>query len=307
MNHSRRDLAMLLPVLAAAKVSAQTEKKIPSTVYRYEDLPVKANAATRQRQTFNGQTHSGFHVDLHLTELAPGQMPHAAHHHVHEEIVMVQRGTLEVTIKDIKKLEPIEIDDEFLQSLGFQKEQELRDALRDQMVERIDFDIKQAMRRQVIEQLISQVDVKLPSKLSDRQTDRVVNRRAVDLLMKGIPRERIEQNVEQLRSGAQDEAVRELKTFFMMQKVAQELKVDVSEGELNNRIATLAYQQGRRPERLKQEMAKDGNTLSNLYVSMREEKAIDKIIETAEVEEVAATPEQAKTGRAEPDKESEST
>jgi len=100
MNHSRRDLAMLLPVLAAAKVSAQTEKKIPSTVYRYEDLPVKANAATRQRQTFNGQTHSGFHVDLHLTELAPGQMPHAAHHHVHEEIVMVQRGTLEVTIKD---------------------------------------------------------------------------------------------------------------------------------------------------------------------------------------------------------------
>ena len=116
---------------------------------------------------------------------------------------------LEVTVKDIKKLEPIEVNDEFLQSLGFQKEQELRDALREQMVERIDFDIKQAMRRQVIEQLMSQVDVKLPNKLSDRQTDRVVNRRAVDLLMKGIPRERIEQNVEQLRTGAQDEAVRE--------------------------------------------------------------------------------------------------
>jgi trigger factor len=185
---------------------------------------------------------------------------------------------LEVAIKDIKKLEPIEINDEFLQSLGFTNEQELRDALRDQMVERIDFDIKAAMRRQVIDQLLTQVDVKLPTKLSDRQTDRVVNRRAVDLLMKGIPRERIEQNVEQLRTGAQEEAVRELKTFFILQQVAKQLEVDVSEGEMNNRIATLAYQQGRRPERLKQEMAKDGSTLTNLFVQMREEKAIDKII-----------------------------
>ncbi len=125
---------------------------------------------------------------------------------------------IEVAVKDIKKLEPIEINQEFLESLGFAKEQELRDALRDQMVERIDFDIKAAMRRQVIDQLLTQVDVKLPTKLSDRQTDRVVNRRAVDLLMKGIPRERIEQNVEQLRTGAADEAVRELKTFFILRK-----------------------------------------------------------------------------------------
>jgi len=100
MNYSRRDLAVLLPALAAAGASAQTEKTIPSAVFRYEDLPVKAGGQTKQRQTFNGVNHSGVHVDLHLTELAPGQMPHAAHHHVHEEIVMLQRGTLEVTINE---------------------------------------------------------------------------------------------------------------------------------------------------------------------------------------------------------------
>ena len=100
--------------------------------------------------------------------------------------------------------------------------------------------------------------------------------------------------------------MRELKTFFILQQVAKQLEIEVSEGELNNRIATLAYQQGRRPERLKQEMAKDGNTLTNLYVSMREEKAIDKILETAEIEEIEATPEQSKAAH-NPDKDSEST
>jgi quercetin dioxygenase-like cupin family protein len=38
-------------------------------------------------------------VDIHITELGPGQMPHAAHHHVHEEIVMLQTGLLDVTIE----------------------------------------------------------------------------------------------------------------------------------------------------------------------------------------------------------------
>ena len=47
----------------------------------------------------------------------------------------------------------------------------------------------------------------------------------------------------------------------------------------------LAAQRGQRPEKLKQEMAKDG-TLANLYVQMREQKAVDKILEGREIEEV---------------------
>ncbi len=61
--------------------------------------------------------------------------------------------------------------------------------------------------------------------------------------------------------------------------------MDVNEPELNGRIAMLAAQSGRRPEKLKQEMATDGSLLS-MYVQMREQKALDKILETAKVEEV---------------------
>jgi hypothetical protein len=47
----------------------------------------------------------------------------------------------------------------------------------------------------------------------------------------------------------------------------------------------LAAQRGRRPEKLKQEMAKDG-TLANLYLQMREQKALDQVLEGAQIEEV---------------------
>jgi trigger factor len=196
-----------------------------------------------------------------------------------------QSVEIEISLKDLKKLEPVEVNQEFLESLGFEKESELREALREQMVERIDYDVKQAMREQVNRYLLENVQITLPAKLSDRQEQRIVQRRAVDLMMRGIPQEQIATQIERLRSGARDEAARELRLFFILQRIANERNVDVDEPELNGRIAMLAAQRGVRPEKLKQEMAKDG-TLANLYVQIREQKAVDQIIETAEIEEV---------------------
>jgi trigger factor len=204
---------------------------------------------------------------------------------------------IEVSLKDLKTLQLAEINQAFLEDLGFANEQELRDALREQMVERIDYDVAEAMRNQVRQHLLTQVHFDLPAKLSERQADRVINRRAVDLLMRGVPREQIEANIERLRHGAADEAGRELKLFFILQKLSQELGVDVDEAELNGRIATLAIQKGRRPEKLKQEMSKDG-TLANLYLQMREQKALDEVLKNAQVQEVDMTPQQAQDAAA---------
>jgi quercetin dioxygenase-like cupin family protein len=46
----------------------------------------------------NGDTHSSFPVEVHLTELGEGQMPHPPHKHVHEEMLLLQSGTVDVTI-----------------------------------------------------------------------------------------------------------------------------------------------------------------------------------------------------------------
>jgi trigger factor len=120
----------------------------------------------------------------------------------------------------------------------------LLDALREQMEERIGYDVQQSMREQVNKFLLENTTIDLPTKLSDRQADRVVNRRAVDLMMRGLPREQIEANIERLRHGAKDEAIKELKLFFVLQRIATDQNVDVDEGELNGRIAMLAAQRG---------------------------------------------------------------
>ena len=91
---TRRDLTLLSAGLLAATAKAQ-KTTLPSKAYRFEDLVKKGNG----RAVFDGLTHSGFHIDLHETELEPGAAPHAAHRHEHEEIVMLREGKLEVTIE----------------------------------------------------------------------------------------------------------------------------------------------------------------------------------------------------------------
>ena len=102
METSRREFSSFLPALLAGQAGAAETRGtvLPSKCYPFESLPVKRNAQNGNdiRQVFTGTTHEGFPVDLHLTTLQPGQMPHPPHSHVHEEMIMIQTGTLEVTI-----------------------------------------------------------------------------------------------------------------------------------------------------------------------------------------------------------------
>lgn len=106
VNYSRRDLTLLFPAaLAAINVATNaagqnTPQNAPltSNTYRFEDLAVHSSGANRSRAILQGETHTGLPIELHMTELAPGQAPHPPHRHVHEEMIMIHEGTLEVTI-----------------------------------------------------------------------------------------------------------------------------------------------------------------------------------------------------------------
>ena len=97
MQLSRRDLSLLLPALAAAQASAEGTA-LPSKTFNFDDLPVKINGKNKSGAILKGATHSGFPIDMHMTERPPGGAPHPPHHHVHEEMLLLNKGTMEVTI-----------------------------------------------------------------------------------------------------------------------------------------------------------------------------------------------------------------
>jgi quercetin dioxygenase-like cupin family protein len=99
MEHSRRRFAALLPALAAARLGAQDgAKRLPSKAYVFEQLPTKQGATSKSHAVFNGETHTGYPVEVHVTELVAGGSPHPPHQHLHEEMFLMQSGVLDATV-----------------------------------------------------------------------------------------------------------------------------------------------------------------------------------------------------------------
>lgn len=114
MKYSRRDLALLLPALMAAGASArsttQTNAQMPgetsieklprlgTKAYLFSELPVTTNGQNRQRRMFTGKTHTGFKLESHQSDIAPGEVNHPPHQHLREEMMLVREGTMELTV-----------------------------------------------------------------------------------------------------------------------------------------------------------------------------------------------------------------
>jgi len=98
MDHSRRDVSLLLPLLAAARAGAQTKQPQVMSItkiYHDQQIPWEGNDEKKGRQFFRGATHGGFQLEVHETALGPGMRPHAPHRHAHEEIIVLVEGALE--------------------------------------------------------------------------------------------------------------------------------------------------------------------------------------------------------------------
>jgi mannose-6-phosphate isomerase-like protein (cupin superfamily) len=111
---SRREFALVMPAFAAASaVSAQTPQsgaapaadtsveKLPvmkTRAFIHAQLPVTTNGQNRQRRMFTEKTHTGFKIESHQSDIAPGEVNHPPHQHLREEMMLIREGTMELTI-----------------------------------------------------------------------------------------------------------------------------------------------------------------------------------------------------------------
>lgn len=98
MNLTRRSTFFLPLLFTRALAWASDFATLSSKAYRFEDLHVEKEDHVAYRDILEGRTHTGDYLEVHETVLEPGAVPHPAHRHVGEELFMISKGTLEVTI-----------------------------------------------------------------------------------------------------------------------------------------------------------------------------------------------------------------
>ncbi|MFP4053366.1 MAG: trigger factor [Phycisphaerae bacterium] len=199
--------------------------------------------------------------------------------------------TVEITVSSVRKREVPELTDELAEQMGFDSMGEMRSYFRGRMQSQMETESQQKMRDQIQEYLLESTELDVPEGVANRHAARVLQRRYLEMLRMGIPREKVDENMTALKAAATEQAQKDLKLQFILEKVAEQENLEVTEAEVNSRIAQMAAYYGRRPERLRQELAQDG-TLEQLAVSMLQEKALDALLSKAKVKEVPAESDQ---------------
>jgi len=190
----------------------------------------------------------------------------------------------EITVHELKRFALPPVDATFLQSVGFESEKELKEYLKGQMEKELDATVKRGMHGQIQKYLVEATKVELPEGLSRRHVDRAIIRKIVELRRDGVPQEEIEKHADELRTGTAQQAIEGLKLHFIFDDIAEKLGVEVSEEEVNGQIAAIARRYNRRFDRVRDELAQSDG-LTALYLEIRDDKCLDKLLEDAEIEE----------------------
>jgi trigger factor len=194
--------------------------------------------------------------------------------------------TIAFRIINAERPEPASIE-QLVETFGVESEDNLREQMRLALQHQRDQEQATAMRQQVYQYLQGAVELALPEKLTAAQAARAVESQRIELLDRGMPAEDVERQLAETRADSLTRAQERLKLFFIMQRLGTHFNVDVSEQEVNGRVAAMAIEHGHRPDQLRAELAKSGR-LTEVARMVRDEKTADRVIATAKVAEIPA-------------------
>jgi trigger factor len=187
--------------------------------------------------------------------------------------------TYEVDVKGIKTRSIPELNDEFAKEMSadFNSLDELRNRLRENMKAEKQHEAEHQGKDQIVEELVKRNDFPVPEAMLDQQIDLRLERGLRALAAQGMRTEDMKRmDFGRLRAGQRDGALREVKASLILEQIADEEKIEVSDEEFDRELAALATQSKQTLEQVRARLTQDGG-LDRIRHRIRNEKTLDSL------------------------------
>jgi trigger factor len=190
-----------------------------------------------------------------------------------------------ITVKAIKQLRMPTLNAEFLARLDLETEEDLRDQIHSMLQRQVTFEQRQSARRQVLEKITESATWELPEELVRKQVENALRREILEMQQAGFTTQDIRARENQIRQKSISNTRQALKEHFVLDKIATKEQIEATEVDLESEIQMMAVQRGENPRRVRARLQKSG-VIENLAAQVRERKAVDFMLRTAEYEDV---------------------
>ncbi|MCE9554077.1 MAG: trigger factor [Planctomycetes bacterium] len=199
---------------------------------------------------------------------------------------------VEFEILDVKKFELPELSHEFLGRLPygpFEDESKLREAIETNLTRQLNYHQQQEARRQITKLLTEAASWELPPEMLKRQSERELQRSAMELRRSGFSDADIRAHENQLRQNSQAETARALREHFILERIAEEEKIEAEAADYNEEVRLIAAQNGESPRRIRAQLEKRGQ-MDALHNQIIERKVIERVLAQAKFKDVPYNP-----------------
>ena len=179
----------------------------------------------------------------------------------------------DVTVKAIKKKTFPERDEEFAKQLGpYTDWNDFETKLRERVTSRKKDALESQARDKMVEELIAKYSFPVPETFVQQQIDARLERGLRALAQQGMSSDAMRQlDFGRLREAQRDQAINEVKASLILDKVAEQEHVTVSDEDMERELLMLSIQSREPLDTLRKRLAEDGS-LDRIREQMRREK-----------------------------------
>lgn len=123
------------------------------------------------------------------------------------------------SLKESRKIDTV--DDNFAKGLGYPNLVELEKAIERQLFIQKENLERKNIENKIIEKLTGELDFKLPQSLVNQQLQDLLRQAKIDLALKGLPKEKIEEQESALSKELEPEAKKQVKIYLVLAQIAK--------------------------------------------------------------------------------------
>jgi trigger factor len=199
-----------------------------------------------------------------------------------------KKGVFDVEIVEVKEKVLPPVDDELAKKYGAENLEKLRTGVRVDLENDLKLKLERDIQRQIVDALLAGANFDLPETAVAHETRNVVYSIVQENSKRGVPRELIEKQKEEIYTAAARSAKDRVKLSFLVQHIAEREKIQVSQEEVLQRIQSLAVAYQIPPDKFVKDLQKR-NGINELYDQIAHEKVLDFLEINAKIENVPAT------------------
>ena len=188
-----------------------------------------------------------------------------------------------VKIKEIKeKILPI-LDDEFAKDLGdYSSLEELKVKLKQEIEREKKLAFDRQLKDQMIDQLLQKSTFDVPESLVDEQAKTLVSDLKLRLAAQGMKIDSLGVSEEKLQSDYRETAMKQVRTFLILEKIAAQEGITVTDEEVEGRLREISERTRQKYDVVKRHYEKNG-LIPEVKAGIMNEKTLNFLLEKANI------------------------